>query len=270
MSMKPYSRIILFLLLGFVIYFLDISMNYDEETKDIYVSDQELDGLFAAWNSRVGRPPNEQEIFNIVNDYIEEEILYREALRLGLDQNDRIIKRRLAQKISFLKQETNREEPKVNQLIAFYEANSNKYFVPTTYSFTHYYFAQSPDAEAKALVALKSLNSLDAKIEAEPFFLGKNFSDYSLDQIEQAFGKGFLNAFENPTLNKWAGPYSSSYGKHLLYINNKKVGYLPKFEAIEVLVRQDFAIQEEEQRLADYIDSVKAEYKVIINPNYQL
>ena len=100
--------------------------------------------------------------------------------------------------------------------------------------------------------------------------MGKNFSDYSLDQIEQAFGKGFLNAFENPTLNKWAGPYSSSYGKHLLYINNKKVGYLPKFEAIEVLVRQDFAIQEEEQRLADYIDSVKAEYKVIINPNYQL
>ena len=119
MSLKPYSRIILFLLLGFVIYFLDISMNYDEETKDIYVSDQELDGLFAAWDSRVGRPPNEQEIFNIVNDYIEEEILYREALRLGLDQNDRIIKRRLAQKISFLKKETNREETKVNNLNSF-------------------------------------------------------------------------------------------------------------------------------------------------------
>ena len=55
-------------------------MNYDEETKDIYVSDQELDGLFAAWNSRVGRPPNEQEIFNIVNDYIKLFIIVCEKL----------------------------------------------------------------------------------------------------------------------------------------------------------------------------------------------
>ena len=173
MNLKPYSRILVFFLLGFVIYFLDVSMNYDEESKDIYVSDQELDGLFAAWNSRVGRPPNEQEIYNIVNDYIEEEILYREALRLGLDQNDRIIKRRLAQKISFLKQESNREEPKTNQLVAFYEANKNKYFVPTTYSFTHYYFAQSLDAKPKALGALKNLKNQEAKIEANLFFLVK-------------------------------------------------------------------------------------------------
>ena len=270
MSLKPYSRILVFFLLGFFIYFLDISMNYDEESKDIYVSDQELDGLFAAWNSRVGRPPNEQEIYNIVNDYIEEEILYREALRLGLDQNDRIIKRRLAQKISFLKQESNREEPKTNQLIAFYETNRNKYFVPTTYSFTHYYFAKSSDAETKALVALKRLDNQDAKIEAEPFVLGKNFNEYSLGEIEQAFGASFLSAFEDPRLNEWIGPFSSSYGEHLLYINNKKAGYLPEFNAIEVLIRQDFAIQEQEQRLSDYIDSVKAEYKVIINPNYQL
>ena len=119
MSSKPYLRIILFFVLGFIIYFADITMNYDEESKDIYISDQELDGLFSAWNSQVGRPPNEQEAINIINDFIEEEILYREALRLGLDQNDRIIKRRLAQKISFLKQETNRAEPDTEQLTDF-------------------------------------------------------------------------------------------------------------------------------------------------------
>ena len=123
MSLKPYVRIILFFLLGFIIYLADITMNYDEESKDIFISDQELDGLFAAWNSQVGRPPNEQEALNIVNEFIEEEILYREALRLGLDQNDRIIKRRLAQKISFLKQETDREEPNSKKLIDFFGNN---------------------------------------------------------------------------------------------------------------------------------------------------
>ena len=116
MSSKPYLRIILFFVLGLIIYLADITMNLDEESKDIYISDQELNSLFSAWNSQVGRPPNEEEAINIINDFIEEEILYREAMRLGLDQNDRIIKRRLAQKISFLKQETNREEPSQDQL----------------------------------------------------------------------------------------------------------------------------------------------------------
>ena len=71
MSQKPYLRILLFLLLGFIIYLIDITMNYDEESKDIYVSDQELDGLFSAWNSQTGRPPNEQEVISIINDFIE-------------------------------------------------------------------------------------------------------------------------------------------------------------------------------------------------------
>ena len=133
MSLKPYVRIILFFLLGFYLS-ADITMNYDEESKDIFISDQELDGLFAAWNSQVGRPPNEQEALNIVNEFIEEEILYREALRLGLDQNDRIIKRRLAQKISFLKQETDREEPNSKKLIDFFSNNRDRYYVPATFS----------------------------------------------------------------------------------------------------------------------------------------
>ena len=118
MSSKPYLRIVLFFVLGLIIYLADITMSLDEESKDIYISDQELNSLFSAWNSQVGRPPNEEEAINIINDFIEEEILYREAMSLGLDQNDRIIKRRLAQKISFLKQETNREQPSKDQLLS--------------------------------------------------------------------------------------------------------------------------------------------------------
>ena len=77
MSSKPYLRIILFFVLGFIIYFADITMNYDEESKDIYISDQELDGLFSAWNSQVGRPPNEQEAINIINDFIQDYNSYK-------------------------------------------------------------------------------------------------------------------------------------------------------------------------------------------------
>ena len=269
MSSKPYLRIILFFLLGFIIYLADITMNYDEESKDIYISDQELDGLFAAWNSQVGRPPNEQEALNIVNDFIEEEILYREALRLGLDQNDRIIKRRLAQKISFLQQETEREEPSSKKLADFFDVNKDKYYVPPTFSFTHFYFSESSEAENKAKKALSEIVEFGAPSSSEPFFLGKNFSEYSLGEIEQAFGQELLIAFDNPALNQWIGPFSSSYGEHLLFINNKSLGYSPKFSEIEDLVRQDYMLQEQDRKISDYLDSIKSEYRVIINPTYE-
>ena len=269
MSTGPYLRIILFFLLGFIIYLADIAVNYDEDSKDIYISDQELNGLFAEWNSQVGRPPNEQEALNIVNDFIEEEILYREALRLGLDQNDRIIKRRLAQKISFLKQETDREEPSSDKLIDFYDRNRENYYVPPTFSFTHYYYSKSMEAKKKAEIGLSEIIELGAPSGSEPFFLGKNFSEYSLGEIEQAFGSELLVAFDNPDLNKWIGPFTSSYGEHLLFINNKSNGYSPKYSDIEDLVRQDYMLKEQDRKLTNYLDSVRSEYRVIINPTYE-
>ena len=99
--------------------------------------------------------------------------------------------------------------------------------------------------------------------------MGKNFSEYSLGEIEQAFGQELLIAFDNPALNQWIGPYSSSYGEHLLFINNKSLGYSPKFSEIEDLVRQDYILEEQDRKISDYLDNVKSEYRVIINPTYE-
>ena len=92
-------RILVFFAIGLLIFFLDIGFNSEQNSKDIYISDQELTSLLSAWQSQVGRPPSDEEIVNIINNFVQEEILYREALLLGLDQEDRIIKRRLAQKL---------------------------------------------------------------------------------------------------------------------------------------------------------------------------
>ena len=94
-------KITIFFFIGLLIYLIDIGLNsYDE--KEIYISDEEIISLVSAWKSQVGRNPNDDEIARIINNLVEEEILYREAIILGLDKEDRIIKRRLAQKISFL------------------------------------------------------------------------------------------------------------------------------------------------------------------------
>ena len=82
-----------FLLIGLFIYLIDIGFNSEENSKNIYISDQEITSLISAWKSQVGRNPTDDEIARIINNLVEEEILYREALLLDLDKEDRIIKR---------------------------------------------------------------------------------------------------------------------------------------------------------------------------------
>ena len=86
-------KISIFFLIGITLYLIDIGLNSYND-KEIYISDQEIISLVNAWKSQVGRNPNEDEITRIINNLVEEEILYREALILGLDKEDRIIKRR--------------------------------------------------------------------------------------------------------------------------------------------------------------------------------
>ena len=74
------TRILIFFIVGLLIYFIDVALNPDASDKDIYISDQELTSLITAWKSQVGRNPTDEEIVKIINNLVEEEILYREAL----------------------------------------------------------------------------------------------------------------------------------------------------------------------------------------------
>ena len=85
-------RIIVFFLIGLLIFILDVAFNSEQDSKDIYISDQELTSLLSAWQSQVGRPPNDEEIVNIINNFVQEEILYREALLLNLDGKIELLK----------------------------------------------------------------------------------------------------------------------------------------------------------------------------------
>ena len=135
------SKITVFFIIGLCIYLLDIGFNSDQNTKDIFISDQEITSLISAWKSQVGRNPTDDEISRIISNLVEEEILYREALLLGLDREDRIIKRRLAQKITFLKQESMTEAPSSKDLADFYTSNKDKYYIQPTHTFKHFFFS---------------------------------------------------------------------------------------------------------------------------------
>jgi len=262
-------RILVFFVIGLFIFILDIGFNSEQDSKDIYISDQELTSLLSAWQSQVGRPPSDEEIVNIINNFVQEEILYREALLLDLDQEDRIIKRRLAQKITFLKQETIPDDPSQEELKKFFEQNKNNYFVPATYSFSHHYFSKESNAKERAAKAFNDYQTNEGELTGDPFFLGKNFYQNSADEIKKNFGELFFLAIENLNLNEWSGPHESAFGEHIILLKEVTTGFSPPLEKVLLRVQQDYLLQAQDKAIAEYINEIRSQYRVIINPDYQ-
>jgi|TARA_A100001015_G_scaffold261617_1_gene307253 peptidyl-prolyl cis-trans isomerase C len=261
-------KIPLFFVIGIILYLIDITFNSDNE-KEIFISDQEIISLVSAWRSQVGRNPNDDEITRIINNLVEEEILYREALKLGLDKEDRIIKRRLAQKISFLRQESIPNSPSNDDLIKFFNDNREKYFINATYTFTHYFFSLEENSEERSLTAYNDLMN-NKNIKADPFFLGKNFVDVNLRKIQSEFGDEFSSYFNNIELNKWIGPIQSPFGHHIIYVNNYKEGYIPDITNVLKQVEVDLLQDKRDKALKEYLNDIKSEYTIYINPELQI
>ncbi len=261
-------KLSIFFIIGLTLYLIDIGLNsYDE--KEIYISDQEIISLVTAWKSQVGRNPNDDEIARIINNLVEEEILYREALKLGLDREDRIIKRRLAQKISFLKQESIPDSPSNEDLIEYFNKNNNKYFIDSKYTFSHYFFSNennSFERSSKAYIDLLNNNS----INSDPFFLGKNFVDVSEREIKSEFGEDFSSNFIDVELNKWIGPLESPFGHHIIYVRNYSQGYLPNIASVLKQVEVDFLQTQRDEAIENYLNQIRSEYKIYINPDLQI
>ena len=261
-------KLILFLGIGLSIFLVDLFLNPPNEEKTIYITNEEVIALINTWSLQMAREPNNDEIRSIIDSLVEEEILYREALRLGLDSEDRIIKRRLAQKITFLKQETISTEPEIKELEVFYEKTKDSYLLPKSFSFTHIYFAENKGGDLKATQAKLDLKDNKSVSNADPFLLGKNFSNRSLLDIKRDFGEAFATAFLDLSLNNWEGPIKSTYGSHLVKILDTREEYMPTFEEVISQVKVDFLLKQRDKQIKEFVDDLKTDYQVIISPSF--
>ena len=246
-------------------YLVDTVMSADED-KNIFVSDQEILSLISAWKSQVGRDPTDDELARIINNLIDEEILYREALLLGLDQEDTIIKRRLAQKISFLKEESIPEIPTAEELNEYFKNNKEKYYIEPSFTFTHYYFSENNNSLERSHQALKALQD-NNKVKSDPFYLGKTFANEPLRNINTNFGESFSKELITADLAVWNGPFESTYGHHIVYINSVNPGYIPEIEEVLRQVEVDFLQIKREQAVKGFLNNIRSEYTIFINPD---
>ncbi len=278
-TLGPYlSRepLVHFLVLGlcfFAVYALVNDESASETDTSIVVAQSDIDWLEQNFVRQWNRPPSATELEHLIDAHVREEVLYREALSIGLDENDTIVRRRLAQKLEFLAEDlAARIEPTDAELEAYFVEHRTQYELPLRLSFTHVYFNSDRRENARA-DAEYVLAELEA--DAEPpsrapergdrFMLQHDYPNRSSRDVEQTFGRGFAEAlFQLGAEVAWQGPIASSYGYHLVRVTNRAESLLPELTAVTERVRQDFEAGRRERANEAYYESLLARYDVTI------
>ncbi len=225
----------------------------------------ELEQLVGYWELQSQREPTRAELQAIIQDRIDEELLAREALRLGLDKGDMIVRRRLAQKMSFASQDLDAVEPDEAALMAYYRDHRQAYAAPAQAALRHIYFSgDRPPAHAQrlALAALESAREGHETGMGDPSLLPLAYADVRMDELAKDYGPQFVEAVKTAPIGVWVGPVSSPLGLHLLKIEARTPPQSKPFAEVRDEVRADVIAERRKASNAQFLAGLRKRYRV--------
>lgn len=253
-----------FLLLGGLIFGFDAWINQVLDQMHIEVQSADLDRLRAVAIKQWGREPDAAQLGQLVDEYIREEVLYREALASGLERDDVIVRRRLAQKMEFLAQADVRL-PDEDEVRAFYEANLQRYRAPAELTFRQLYFAPQGAARAKAVLAqLREHPAQTPPGDSLP--LPEHFVAQSQTLIARDFGEDFAAELFTLPVGQWQGPLASPHGLHLVRIEQREATAPLAFEQVRERVAADLTNLREQQARDGAYQALRSRYRIEVAP----
>jgi peptidyl-prolyl cis-trans isomerase C len=226
-------------------------------------------GFAALWQ----RPPSEREMLTLIENRIKEEILYREALAMGLDKDDSIVKRRMAQKMQFVAEDISSVyEPTGTELLNWFEKNSAMFEEPARVTFRTLYFSpdrRGPNARADAAKALASLAGRNSAWPgttglADPFMLPDYLPDRTPEAVGKEFGPEFANVLFDQTPGVWAGPIESGFGWHIVFLESLMPARVPAFEEVEPDVKTAWLAARKAEAWEEAYEKMRAKYELIL------
>ena len=265
-----------FLLIGLAIFAANAWLSSGEEPEDdrtIVVGAGERAWMRTSFEKQWKRPPTRKELEGLTREYVRETAFYREALAMGLDEDDTIVRRRLAQKLEFLVQDLiDVGEPTDAELEAYFEGHRADYRQPDLITFTHAFI--DPDkwgneTRPHAATVLAELEKADdptsrAKELGDPFMLQLYYPERTNAEISKLFGGGFAQSMGDLSVGTWHGPVLSGYGVHLVYVYERKVFPEPAFAEVQERVAEDWARARREELNEEYRDRLLEKYTVVI------
>ncbi len=262
-----------FLLFGGLVFAFDQFSKGSPELE--IVVDQALrERLSMVWQASFGRPPNHDELRGLIDEHLVEEMLYREALSLGLNQQDQIIRRRLAQKIRFLNEDSLLlGKPSEDELRGWFEARQDQYARAPTISFHHIYI--NPEAQGSRLERkLKEVSQQLAgpKQAQNPpvgdvFLLPNAYKDAPLHRIANDLGSEFVGALDTLPVQTWSQPIKSAYGLHFVWIEHRSARTIAEFDDVLEELTADYERAQREVANQAFIENLAQKYQVIELPD---
>lgn len=256
----PRDPVWLFILLGAAIFALYYALE-DRRQPVINLSSVARSQLIDEYQSITGLKASDTIIKQLENDYITDEILFREALQSEIHLIDPTTRSSLIEKVRF-RISAQVGAPTEAELIRYYADNMQRYYVDAAYSFEHVYFKKRPQNAA----AISSELEAGKHITGDVFMHGSQFSGVSEEILRGAFGDRFLAEVISLEPHHWHGPITSNYGAHFVRMQRKTPARPVPFAHAKELLENDLMTLKVDEAVAAKIDSLKAQYEINIEP----
>jgi peptidyl-prolyl cis-trans isomerase C len=239
--------------------------------KQIVLTLDELRQLEMVFQSQWRRQPTPRQFDALVETKVKEEILYREAVAIGLDKDDEIVKRRMAQKMQFLAEDVAAaHEPSRTELRTWFTANAEKFALPGRVSFRHLYFSPDQRGSRARDDAAAALTKLDGQPIDSPLAVGdatllqEYYGDRAAEQLAKDFGPVFAQATFELAPGSWQGPIESGFGWHLVFVDSLVPGRVRDFEEVESDVKTAWLGEQKALAWQKAYDALRAKYVVLL------
>jgi hypothetical protein len=240
-----------FLLLGTAIFagYGLVSKRSSDEPGKIVISAGQVASIAESFARTWRRPPTSEEMDGLIRDRVQEEVYSREAMALGLDKDDTIIRRRLRQKMEFVTDDVAAlAEPTDDELSLYLKAHAGTFRVQRQFTFSHVYLNPERHGEnlardtAQLLAQLQQTgDKADVSALGDSFLLEHKFQFLPVSEAVKQFGEKFAAKLGELPPNQWQGPIESGYGVHLVWISERTEGRVPELAKVRDAVRREWA-----------------------------
>lgn len=265
-----------FLVLGAIIFALYAALRPESATSEddyrVVVTEGQIEHLATTFPRVWLRPPTASELKSLIDEYIKEDILSREAIKLGLDRNDTVIRRRLQQKMEFIAEDFSiSANPGDEELAEFLAAHPERFQRDSRYTFQQVYLdpgkhGENLETDVATLLAGLSAGAPETDIAelGDSLMLPTEIDDQPQFAITSQFGQDFAAALAGLPTGEWTGPVRSGYGVHLVRIESRTEGHVPELREIRAEVQREWLDTRRKEANQKFLDALLAEYSVTV------
>ena len=246
-------------------------------SRRIVITPGQIDAIAAAFTRTWQRPPTEQELKGQLDEYVREEIATREAMALGLDRDDTVVRRRLRQKLEFLAEDTiGATTPTDPELQAWLDSHPETFRVESSVAFRQVHLSPdkrgtSLDGDARRLLDQLSNAPPETAIDSlgDAVMLPQEVARSTHADVAAQFGAEFADAILRVEPGRWTGPIRSAYGLHVVFVRHREEGRLPALAEVRPQVEREFMVERRSRELAAMYDRLLARYRVVIMQRHE-